>query len=112
MAGADDLVYANKRAEMWGWMREWLKHGSIPDDQDLRSELESVQYGYVLLDGRDAIQLEKKQDMKKRGAPSPDISDALALTFAYPVQPNQNAGRAAAGHRPQVLSDYDPYRDV
>jgi hypothetical protein len=109
MPGADSLVYANKRAEMWGWMREWLKHGGIPDDPDLRTELEGVQYGYVQVAGIDAIQLESKKDMKKRGMPSPDTADALALTFAYPVQPNANAGRAAAGNQQQVLSDYDPY---
>ncbi|SDE56468.1 hypothetical protein [Ruegeria marina] len=29
--------------------------------------------------------LERKEDMKKRGIPSPDVADAFALTFAYPV---------------------------
>jgi hypothetical protein len=41
-----------------------------------------VEYGYVLREGRDAIILEKKEDMKKRGLASPDLADALALTFA------------------------------
>ena len=107
--GADQNVYANKRAEMWGWMREWLKGGAIPDEPDLKAELEGVEYGYVLHDGREAIQLESKKDMKKRGLPSPDAADALALTFAYPVQPNANAGRAAANRTAQVQHDYDPY---
>jgi hypothetical protein len=31
------------------------------------------------------IQLESKDSIKKRGLPSPDIADALALTFAMPV---------------------------
>jgi len=26
------IAYANKRAEMWGQMREWLKGGMIDDD--------------------------------------------------------------------------------
>ena len=47
--------------------------------------------------------------MKKRGLSSPDIADALALTFAYPVQPNQNAGRAAANRTPMVQHEYDPF---
>ena len=107
--GADQNVYANKRAEMWGWMREWLKGGAIPDEPDLKAELEGVEYGHVMLTGREAIQLESKKDMKKRGLPSPDAADALALTFAYPVQPNANAGRAAANRTPTVQHEYDPY---
>jgi hypothetical protein len=27
--------YANKRAEMGGFMKEWLKVGSLPDDPEL-----------------------------------------------------------------------------
>lgn len=108
--GQEAVAYSNKAAEMWGVMRDWLKTGgAIPDDNDLKSQLESREYGYVLKDGRDAIQLEKKADMKKRGLSSPDIADALALTFAYPVQPNQQAGRAAAFNRPLIEHEYDPF---
>jgi phage terminase large subunit len=39
-------------------------------------------YGY---DARNALILERKEVMKKRGIPSPDVADAFALTFAYPV---------------------------
>lgn len=108
--GQEATAYANKSAEMWGVMREWLSTGgAIPDDNDLKSQLEGREYGYVLRDGRDAIQLEKKSDMKKRGLSSPDIADALALTFAYPVQPSRQAGRAAAFTRPLIEHDYDPF---
>jgi hypothetical protein len=36
--------------------------------------------------------LEKKADMKRRGLASPDLADALALTFAYPVMPSDHRG--------------------
>jgi len=75
--------YANKRAEIWGSMREWLKHGCIDNDPELVTDLAAVEYGY---NSNNEIQLERKQDMKKRGMASPDDGDALALTFAYPVQ--------------------------
>ena len=109
--GQDAVAYANKAAEMWGVMKEWLKTGgAIPaDDTDLHSQLQDREYGFVLRDGRDAIQLEAKKDMKKRGLMSPDIADALALTFAYPVQANPNAGRTAAFNRPMVEHEYDPF---
>jgi hypothetical protein len=74
--------YANKRAEMWGFMKAWLKVGSLPDDNDLTADLKAVDYGY---DASDAILLERKDDMRRRGLASPDDGDALALTFAYPV---------------------------
>jgi hypothetical protein len=42
--------------------------------------------------------------MRKRGLASPDIADALALTFARPVFPKQfdDMGRG------NVVSDYNP----
>ena len=81
--GADGMVrYANKRAEMWGYMKEWCKVGCLPDDRELRADLTAIDYGY---DAVDAIRLEKKDDMRRRGLASPDDGDALALTFAYPV---------------------------
>jgi len=81
--GAEGMVrYANKRAEMWGYMKEWCKAGCLPDDRDLRADLTAIDYGY---DAADAIRLERKEDMRRRGLASPDDGDALALTFAYPV---------------------------
>jgi hypothetical protein len=74
--------YANKRAEIWGLMRDWLKQGCIDADPDLKQDLTAVEYGY---NANNEIQLERKQDMKKRGIASPDNADALATTFAYPV---------------------------
>jgi hypothetical protein len=74
--------YANKRAEMWGHMKDWARTGCLPEDRDLQADLIGVEYGY---DSSNAILLEKKEDMRKRGLASPDDGDALALTFAYPV---------------------------
>lgn len=73
---------ANKRSEMWLTMRDWLASGAIADDEALAGDLTGPLYRY---DVNNALLLEKKADMKKRGAPSPDRGDALALTFAYPV---------------------------
>jgi hypothetical protein len=45
--------------------------------------------------------------MKSRGLSSPDLADALALTFAYPVVPRRLRGDPA----PEALiqTDYDPF---
>lgn len=104
-AGIEGEKYANKRAEMWGTLRAWLKGGAIPQDADLRAQLVGPTYTYNL---RNEIQLEKKEDMTKRGLESPDIADALALTFAYPVAAHQNAG-SEGPQKPMVESEWNPF---
>lgn len=75
--------YANKRAEMWSLMADWLKQGGkIPDDKQLISELTMPTYSF---DAANRILLEKKEKIKERTGFSPDRADALALTFAFPV---------------------------
>tara|TARA_R110002074_G_scaffold388384_1_gene570979 strand:+ start:1201 stop:3894 length:2694 start_codon:yes stop_codon:yes gene_type:complete len=95
----DDKHYYNKRTEMWGEFREWLKNGpcQIPDEDDLAAEVGAVQYKF---DSNGRWQLEKKEDMKKRILRSPDKGDAIVLTFAEPVQLQDGA----ASYEP---SDYD-----
>jgi hypothetical protein len=105
------IIYSNKRAEMWGSMRDWLKGASIPDDPDLASELVGVEYGYVVKNGKDAIQLEKKEDMKKRGLTSPNKADALALTLAHPVaKTDHRASFEKQKSQHQYEYQYDPRR--
>jgi phage terminase large subunit len=86
-------------------MRQWIRTGGcVWDHQDLERQLTSRQYGF---DAHNRITLEKKADMKKRGLASPDIADALALTFAYPVAPRGASPRGVGGG--EVVSDYNPY---
>jgi len=80
----DERQYFNKRAEMWGRMKDWIDGADIPNDQELVDDLTGIEYGY---DSKMRVMLEKKSDMKKRGLHSPDIADSLALTFAFPVAP-------------------------
>ena len=82
----DDAKYSNKRAEMYGVLREWLKEqpACLPDDDALQADLCSARYTYT---SKSQYKLESKDDLKKRLGRSPDRSDALALTFAQPVVP-------------------------
>lgn len=105
----DQNKYKNKRAEIWGGMRDWLRTGSIPNLQcgdkiTLVDELIGPNYG---LDGNEAIQLESKKDMRKRGVPSPNVADALACTFAFPAFAEDRRGLEE--ERPYVAPDYNPY---
>jgi hypothetical protein len=70
--GEDRPIGSNKGAEMWGNLREWLRGGTIDNDPELIADLTGIEYGYVLRDGRDAIELERKEDMKRRGLATSD----------------------------------------
>lgn len=79
----DFAAYFNRRAECWGMCRDWLKAGAeIPDDPELDAQLTSVEYGFS---AKQQIQLERKEEMKKRGLDSPDCADMLAMTFGVNV---------------------------
>lgn len=82
-AALDTERYANIRAEMYFKCRDWLTAGgSIPKDAELKTELSTVEYHFNA-SGR--ILLEPKDRVKERTGKSPDLADALALTFARPV---------------------------
>ena len=106
--------YLNKRAEMWFELRDWLRAGgAIPDLVDLKQDLAAPTYKFT---PADKIQLESKDDIKGRGLPSPDLGDALALTFAFPVYKDHSAqARARAMGLPTIDEnpmDYDPYARI
>ena len=95
--GGAGLRAGNKRSEMWLAAREWLQRGALPRDELLAAELTAPMYAY---NAANALMLEPKADMKRRGVPSPDVADAFALTFAYPVQRWDEEDEPDAGLRP------------
>lgn len=80
-------LYVNKRVEMWAKIKDELTlkqlNLSVENDPDLTDdlcgELASPHYKFT---SKGQKQLEGKEDMVKRGIQSPDIADALALTYA------------------------------
>lgn len=100
-------LFANKRCEMWWAVKEWLEQGgSIANDAALKQELSTPVYWYDSVGRR---VLEGKDEIKARlhGGGSPDIADALALTFAYPVA--KLLPREIREKITRTPSDYDPY---
>jgi hypothetical protein len=82
-------LYANKRAEMYGEANDWLQktpcHISTTDiaaADALQAELCSVGFKY---NSNQALILQPKEELKKKGLPSPDLADSFVLTFAFPV---------------------------
>ena len=84
-----DEYYANKRAEMWAEMKKWLQEGgTLENKQDILTDLTGPE---AAINRRGKLQLESKDDMKRRGLASPNYGDALALTFAQPVRLNKHS---------------------
>jgi hypothetical protein len=97
---------ANKRAEVWCAMAQWLKEaGAIPNDPELKAQLIGPEFS----ENPRGIVLERKEDMRSRGLASPDIADALALTFAAPVYSQFSDLPGPGNHL--VVSEYDPMSD-
>lgn len=101
--------YYNKRAQIWGEMRDWLRGAALQNfvidkDYTIVDDLTSTQYYY---NKDDQIQLEPKEEIRRREGRSPDIADALAVTFALPA-----LTQIVVPHTPQVITslNYNPYQ--
>lgn len=102
--------YARKRDEIWGALRDWLPRAAIPErirglDISLVDELTGPGYGLTV---REEIQLESKKDMRRRGVASPNVADALACTFAFPVYEPPRTLSPWEQPKPYIYADYDP----
>ena len=73
---------ANKlRDELWLSVKDWLATRAVklPKDDTLRHELVAPRYNFT---SSGKVVVESKDSMKRRGMRSPDLADALCLTFA------------------------------
>jgi phage terminase large subunit len=97
--------YFNMRAQMWMEMSEWVKGGGcLPHIPELVAELATPTYFF----SSGKFQIEAKDQVKIRLKRSPDLADALALTFALPDTPKrEGSGLKSSGSR--SVKDYDPY---
>lgn len=101
-----DDQYINKRTEIWCVMADWIRMGgAIPDDVALKQDLAAPIYSYNLA-GKKV--LESKDELKARGLPSPDLGDALALTFSSPIAPKSERERFFEQHSRKVAHEYNP----
>lgn len=90
-AASPDLdQWINIRAYWWDNVRARMDRGEIdmdPEDSDLVRELGDVDYHFK--NSRNALQVEKKDDIKQRTGKSPDFADAFiyacANTFVDPT---------------------------
>lgn len=101
---AIDPRYFNRRAEMWLELAKWVKAGgALPKIPELVGEL--VTPTYTFHGGK--FRLEEKDQIKARLGRSPDLADAIALTFAIPDQPS--AAMQPFSATGKVAHEFDPY---
>jgi hypothetical protein len=86
----NDMQFVNKRAEMFWGVREWIKSGASlrveAFQQELADDLTAIMYDY---DPRNRLKLESKDKIRSRGLPSPDLADALSMTFFQRIVPKE-----------------------
>jgi LAGLIDADG-like domain len=100
-----DKRYFNRRAEMYFKMAQWIKDGgALPHEPELIAELTETTYTFK----GDRLLLEPKDVVKAKIQRSPDLADALALTFAAPVAPRNAMG---GQHRLGQVEGYDPFAE-
>lgn len=76
--------FVNRRSEMYWRLREALEGLEIDldeADEDMQAQLTGMKY---TIDSSGRIKVEKKEDMKKRGLPSPDRADTLMMSLVAP----------------------------
>ena len=113
--------FANRRAEMWVAVRDWLREGGrLPSGKTVATALEAeLTAPTYFFNASGKMQLEAKEKVKERLCRSTDLADALALTFAIPVRPDERAvtrafarygeeGAAAAARH--IMGRPEPYR--
>jgi hypothetical protein len=74
--------FVNRRSEQWWALRDLFEAGLVdidPKDETLQSQLTSIRWSE---DSAGRISVETKDDLKKRGIPSPDRADTLMMITA------------------------------
>lgn len=74
-------TYQNLRAELWFATKAWLEQRGcrLPKDEDLMAELAGPRFKFS---SSGKLQVESKDEMRRRGLRSPDLADAVCLTMA------------------------------
>lgn len=107
----DARTYRFKVDELWGKLREHLRNRLVlprrndPEAGDLKDQLTQREFGYTI--AGEKVNLMSKTQMKELGLPSPDLADALVLTYDQEVNPSvvPPLGKKVGN---TVISDYDP----
>ena len=76
----DDVQFVNKRAENYWELRKWIKGGGTLSDDPNWVQLLDIKY--KAQDSSGKLLIQSKDEQRREGIDSPDVADALSLTFA------------------------------
>lgn len=81
LASSEPEKFFNLRAEIYWYLRQMIKEQKcpVPDDPLLHGQLCSIKYKFVGGKTGTKIQIENKNDIKKRLGVSPDFADTYAM---------------------------------
>ncbi len=85
-AAEEATRFRNRRAELFWRLREALERGTValPNDDAVRADLSAIRYMFT---SAGQIQIESKDECRRRLGRSPDRADALALALAAAATP-------------------------
>jgi len=102
----DKMRYVNLRAEMYWRTREWVLRGGKLSKDDDWYQLSSIKY--KVADSSGKIKIMSKEEMLQEGIDSPDVADALAMTFARQESPFTTVEEGTAVET-NIDDELDPY---
>jgi hypothetical protein len=101
---SDNKEYLNLRAEFFWKLRQWIKRGGmLCNSLEWMKELPKIKFRRNLAN---KLQIMPKDEMRRRGIPSPNAADALMLTFIKDIE--KIASMSVNAYTPRVVND-DPY---
>ena len=101
-----DKRFNRRRDEVWWNLRDFLlAGGSLPPDAKLEGELSGPTYSYT---ASQKIQVESKDELKKRLKRSPDRADALCLA----VWKRRSSSASSSYWSPMHEGGHDPEREI
>ena len=104
-------LYRNKRAQMYGNMKEWFEDGgvSIPDEEVFVRDIRMIP-GFKISGSRGLLMLPPKAEIRAANeGRSPNCADALALTFAFPIK-SRGLGSRLRVETPHIVRARSPFR--
>lgn len=98
--GSSHPNFVDRRAEVYGSLKEWLGAGALPKSPELQAQLTSIKQD---TDARLRIRLESKRDIVARLGRSPDHADAVALS-TFEAAPDTAIVGGIPYRRPTVVN--------
>lgn len=77
-------LFYNRRAEVYWRLRDLFAMGniSVPNDESLGLQLTEMRYEYVGKGHETVLKMVSKEELRRKGKPSPDEADTVSMLFA------------------------------